>query len=86
MDVDSPTPNDLINLRKTTHELLHMEITKTHSNMKKLQQNLEKDENLLNLERVATSTRAVKIKDLDAMIMRLGFHPQEVEATKLVRA
>ncbi len=37
LDVDALTPKDLISLSKTTQELLHKEINKTHTNVKKLQ-------------------------------------------------
>ena len=62
--------------------MLHREIHKKHFDVKRLQQNFEKDESLLKIERVATSARVAKIKDLEAKIMRLGVHPQEAEATK----
>jgi hypothetical protein len=62
--------------------MLHREIHKTHTNVKRLQQSLEKSESLLKIERVATSARSAKIKDLEAKIMRLGVHPREAAATK----
>ena len=75
--VDDLTPIDLISLSKTTQDLLKREINKTHTNVKRLQQNLEKSESLLKIERVATSASETKIKDLEAQIMRLGVHPHE---------
>ena len=78
------TPKDLINLSKTTQDLLHREITKMHLNAKKLQQNLDKAEGLLKLEKVVIPTRVARIQDLEAKIMWLGLHPREAETTKAV--
>ena len=80
--VDNLTPDDLITLSQTTQQMLHREIHKKHTDVKKLQQSLEKAESLLKVEKVANSARGTKIKDLEAKIMRLGVHPQEAEATK----
>ena len=84
MDAYDLNPKDLINLRKTTQELFHRKITKTHSNVKKLQQSLDKSENLLKLEKVATAAREARIRDLESKIMHLGMFPKDVKTTKAV--
>ena len=82
LNVDQIHFKDKLSLHRQVTEVLHRDVTKTHASMKKMQETLTNVDRQLKQERIVTTARNNKIKDLEQKkLIQLASRPYDAEQT-----